>query len=92
MLSTLFLDGARIILIGMLVLYIAHVVLTLRTEGSHYHFRFDPRDPAHSAVRFLVWIGVQTLSRITAGLKGALDALEDASADVGEWVIHHRRP
>jgi len=92
MFSTLFVDGARVVLVGMLVLYIAHVVLTLRTEGHHYHFRFDPRDPANSAVRFLVWVGVQTLSGIIAGLKGALDALEDASADVGEWVIHHRRP
>ena len=92
MFSTLFLDGVRIILLGMLVLYIALVVLTLRTKGAHYHFRFDPRDPARSTGQFLVWVGVHTLSGTMAGLKGAFDALEDASADVGEWVIHRRRP
>lgn len=92
MFSTLFLDGATIILLGMLVLYLALVVLTLRTEGAHYHFRFDPRDPARSTGRFLVWVGVRTLSGTITGLKGAFDALEEASADVGEWVIHHRRP
>ena len=88
MFSILFLDGARIILLGMLVLYLAHVVLALRTQGAHYHFRFEPRDPARSSGRFLVWLGVQILSGTMAGLKGALDALEDASADVGDWVLH----
>jgi hypothetical protein len=91
MFSTLFLGGARIILLGVMVLYVSYVVLTLRTKGAHYQFRFDPRDPARSTARFLVWVGVQVLSGTMAGLKGALDTLEDASADVGEWVLHHRR-
>lgn len=92
MFSTLFLDGVGIILLGMLVLYFALVVLTRRTKGAHYHFTFDPHDAARSSERFLVWVGVRTLSGTLAGLKGAFDALEDASADVGEWVIHRRIP
>ena len=91
MFSTLFLEGARIILLGVLVLYISCVVFTLRKQGAHYQFRFDPRDPARSTARFLVWVGVQILSGTMAVIQGALDALEDASADVGEWVIHNRR-
>jgi hypothetical protein len=90
MIWSLFLGGVKIILLGMLALYITHVVLTLRTEGTDYQPRFDPHDPARSAERLLVWLGVQILSVTMAGLKAALDILEDTSADLGEWVMHRR--
>lgn len=88
----LFLDAARLILLGTAVLYTVHVLITLRTEGSHYKLRFDGHDPARSAERALIWLGVRALVSILAGLKASLDVLEDASADVGEWVLHRRNP
>jgi hypothetical protein len=38
----------------------------------------------------LVWVGVKVISAASRGLKATLDTLEDASADVGEWLLHHR--
>jgi hypothetical protein len=87
---TLFLGAVKLTLLGMAVLYAVHVLITLRTEGSHYQLKLDFGDPAHSAERLLVWLGVRTLAAILAGFKACLDVLEDTSADVGEWVLHRR--
>ncbi len=92
MIWALFLGAVKILLLGMLVLYALHVILTLRSAGSTYELKFDPRDPARSTERLLVWLGVRTLAATMAGLKAALEILEDTSADVGEWVVHRRNP
>ncbi len=87
---TLFLGAVKLTVLGMAALYAVHVLITLRTEGTHYQLRLDSRDPARSVERVLVWLGVRTLAAILAGLKASLDILEDTSADVGEWVLHRR--
>ena len=90
MIWTLFLGAVKLILLGMAVLYALRVLTTLRTEGTHYELRLDPQNPARSAGQLLVWLGVRAVATVLAALKGSLDILEDASADVGEWVLHRR--
>ena len=90
MVWTLFIGVVKLFLAGVIVLYTGLVLIALRTEGAHYQVRFDWRDPARSGERLLVWIGVKGVSAVLHGLKAALDTLEDASADVGEWLLHHR--
>ncbi len=90
MIWTLLSGTLKFILLGMAVLYSVHVALTLKNDGPDYHFKFDPHDPARSAERFLVWLGVRTFTASLAVLNAGLNILEDASADVGEWVIHRR--
>lgn len=87
---TLFLGTVMLILLGMAVLYSVYVLITLRTEGIHYQLKLDSSDPARSAERVLVWLGVRTLDTILAGLKAGLGIPQDTSADVGEWVLHRR--
>ena len=75
MVWTLFLYGTKVILLGMMVLYVAHIVLTLRNEGLHFRFRLDPRDPVPSAVRRLVRLGVRASSIMLAGPSAVLNVL-----------------
>lgn len=90
MMWTLFLGAVKLTLLGLLVFYLVHVLITLRTEGTDYHLRFDRHDPAHSAGRILVWLGIRTAHAFLTALEASLNILEDASADVGEWLLHHR--
>jgi hypothetical protein len=74
------------------VLYARLVVMSYRTNGPHYRLRIDPKDPARSAERLLVWLGVKALAlgaRIAVPLFGML---AEASAEVGEWFLRHRTP
>ncbi|HUX11099.1 MAG TPA: hypothetical protein VMW51_10680 [Terriglobia bacterium] len=88
MIWTLFLDALKLILLGLVVLYAALVLITLRTEGAHYQLSIDQHNPVRSAERLLVWIGVRMIAGLLAALNAGLNILEDASADVGDWVLH----
>jgi hypothetical protein len=90
MIWTSFAGVVKLFLAGAVVLYAGLVFIALRTEGAHYQVRFDWGDPARSAERLLVAVGVKVVRLILRGLKTALDMLEDTSADVGEWILHHR--
>jgi hypothetical protein len=90
MVSALISGGAKLFLAGTVVLYAGLVLIALRTEGANAQVHFDWGDPARSAERLLVWLGVKGVSGVSQGLMAALDTLEDASADVGEWLLHHR--
>jgi len=88
MIWALFLGVLKLILAGTVALYALLVLKTLRTEGTRDQVRFDPHDPARSGERLLVWLGVWTAAATLAALSACLNILEDASADVGEWVLH----
>ncbi|HZT68534.1 MAG TPA: hypothetical protein VFC10_02135 [Terriglobia bacterium] len=92
MIRILFLDILKFFLTGVAVLYVSFVVMTLRNEGTRYELRLDPNDPARSLERLLVWLGVRCIGTLAALGKACLNILEDTSADVGEWVLHRRKP
>lgn len=91
MMRVLFLDMLKFFLTGMAVLYAALVVMTLRNEGTQYELKLDPNDPARSAERLAVWLGVRVVAAFMAVGKVCLNILEDTSADVGEWVLNRRK-
>jgi hypothetical protein len=88
MVWALFLGVLKLILTGMVVFYALLVMKTLRTGGTLDQLRFNSHNPARSSERFLVWLGVRMAAATLAVLKACLNILEDASADVGEWVLH----
>jgi len=90
MVWTLFSGAVKLFLAGVGILYAGLVLIALRTEGAHNRVPFDWGDPARSGERLLIWVGVRGVSATLQWLKAALDILEDASADVGEWLLHHR--
>lgn len=44
-----------------------------------------------SAERWLVWLGVRVLGLAGRATAPVFAMLSEASAEVGEWVLHHRR-
>lgn len=90
MLWTILLGTAKLFAIGVILLYALMVAVTFRTQGTHYQVQHNWHDPTHTAENFLVWVGVKIASQILRMLKASLDLLEEASADVGEWILHHR--
>jgi len=87
---TLLTGIVKLVLAGVAVLYFGLVLIAWRTEGAHGRVRFDWEDPARSGKQLLVWIGAKAISAVLKAVKAILDILEDASADVGDWLIHHR--
>ena len=90
MVWTFFTGVIKLFLAGVCVLYAGLVLIAWRTEGIHDRVPFDWKDPARSVERLLVWVGLRGVSAVLHGLRGALEILEDASADVGDWLLHHR--
>lgn len=88
---TIFLGVVELFIAGTVILYVVMVAIALRTHGLHSRVVHpDWHDPAHTADSLLVWVGVKIASQTLRLLKAALDLLEEASADVGEWILHHR--
>jgi hypothetical protein len=71
-------------------IYAGLVVMDYRTDGPHPRPRVDLRDPAHSAERLAVWMGVKTLTLAVQVGTPIFGMLSEASADVGEWFLSHR--
>ena len=71
-------------------LYAGLVLVNYRTEGSHLRPRVDWRDPAHSAKRWAVWLGVMAFAVVAHVASRIFTMLSEASADVGEWFLSHR--
>lgn len=72
-------------------LYAGLVVMSYRAEGAHVRPQIDLHDPAHSAERFAVWMGVKTLTLAVRVGTPIFGMLSEASADVGDWFLSHRR-
>ena len=90
MLWGIFLGAVKLFIAGVAALYAAMVAAALRTQGTHYQVQHNGHDPARTAESFLVWVGVRIASQTLRVLKASLDSLEEASADVGEWILHLR--
>jgi hypothetical protein len=68
------------------------VVISYRSDRAPVFPQFDLRDPARSAQRLAVWLGVRAL---VLGLRAAnrmLAILAEASAEVGDWFLSLRDP
>ncbi|TAM78751.1 MAG: hypothetical protein EPN47_20420 [Acidobacteria bacterium] len=85
-----FVGVMKLFLIGVVVLYAGMVAVALRTGRAHDLTRFNWHDPARTSERLFLWVGVWTTRQILHLLDASLNILEEASADVGEWVLHHR--
>ena len=71
-------------------LYIGLVLTNYFAEGPQPRPRFDLRDPAHSAQRWAVWLGVNGLTLAVQMAKRIFGMLSEASAEVGEWFLDSR--
>ncbi len=89
-LQVLFVGTLKLVLVAFGVLYCGLVLMTYRTDGPRYPLKIEVGDPARSAERFLVWLGVRTVATVLSAAKATLDVLSEASAEVGEWYIRRR--
>ena len=85
----IFLGAVKLFVAGVMILYAGMVAVTLRTRGTHYRVQHDSQNPVRTAETFLVWAGVRVASQTLRLVRAILDLLEEASADVGEWILHH---
>jgi hypothetical protein len=67
--------------------YAGMVLMRFRTDRPHYRLSFDSRDPARSVEHLLVWLGVKVLEACLRIARAILNALLEASAEVGERFI-----
>lgn len=88
LLKVLFFGVLKLLLIAFGLLYVGMVLMAYRTDGPRFPLRIDFTDPARSAERFLVWIGVRALDATLRAARATVDALSEASAEVGEWFVH----
>jgi hypothetical protein len=79
--------AAKVLLIAAGVLYVSLVVATYAKEGPSFQLRLEFSDPARSAERLLIWMGVRVTAMMARALRWVLELLYEASADVGAWVV-----
>jgi hypothetical protein len=78
---------AKLLLIAAVLLYASLVAVTYVKEGPYFQLRWELGDPARSAERLLIWMGIKVITAMVRAFKRVLDLLYDASADVGTWVV-----
>lgn len=74
------------------IVYAGLVLISYRAHGLNYPLRIDPKDPARSAGRLLIWLGVRTLAMLVRIAIPVFGMLAEASAEVGEWFLSRRAP
>ncbi len=89
-LSVLFVIAIKLILLGVGLLYLFRVLWTYHAEGLKAVPRHTWSDPARSADALAIWLGLKLVDGVWAGVRWAINVLEEASADVGEWFMGHR--
>jgi len=72
-------------------LYAGLILMRYLTDGQRPRPVVDPRDPAQSAERLAVWLGVKALALAVRMLTPIFEMLSEASAEVGEWFLSNRR-
>jgi hypothetical protein len=77
----------KLLVIAAGVLYGSLVVATYAKEGPDLPLRLELGDPARSAERLLVWMGVRATAAIVRAFRWILELLYEASADVGAWAV-----
>lgn len=73
------------------VLYAVEALIAYVRLGEYPRPVFDSAKPLVSAAQWLVWAGVKALALAFGLSRPLVNALAEASADVGEWVLvrHH---
>ena len=89
-LQSIFSGFLELALLAGAALYAGLVLVNYLTDGPHLRPQVDWRDPAHSAERLAVWLGVKALALAVRVANPVFGMLSEASADVGEWFLSHR--
>jgi len=89
-LQSIFWGFVKLALLAGGAVYAGLVLVNSRTEGSHLRPQVGWRDPAHSAERWAVWLGVVAFAVVARVASRIFGMLSEASADVGEWFLSHR--
>jgi len=89
---SIFAGCLELALLAGVLFYITRVLLAYFENKTHVRPRFDRRDPARSAERLAVWLGVKALSAVVRVLAPVFEMLSEASADVGDWFLNFRHP
>jgi hypothetical protein len=92
MISVILADVFKLLLVAGVAVYAGLVLMSYRTDGPHSVLRLGLSDPARSAQRLLVWLGVKAVVAVMRIARGFFNALSEASAEVGEWFIRRRDP
>ena len=71
-------------------LYGGLVLMNYRAGGLHLRPQVDWCDPAQSAERWAVWLGVRALALAVLVPTRIFEMLSEASAEVGEWFLSRR--
>lgn len=82
----------KLLLVAGVAVYVGLVSMSYRTDGPHWPLRLELSDPARSAERLLVWLGVKAVAAVIGMGRGLFNMLSEASAEVGEWFIRRRNP
>jgi hypothetical protein len=82
----------KLLVVAGAAVYAGLVLMSYRTDGPHSALRLDLFDPARSAERLVVWLGVKAVAAVLRIGGGLFGALSEASAEVGEWFIRRRDP
>lgn len=80
----------KLLIVAGMILYAGLVLMSYRTDGPHLPLKVGLADPARSAERLVVWLGVKIVAAVLKAATAVFNILAEASADVGEWVIRHR--
>jgi len=80
----------ELLLLAGAILYAGLVLMTYRTDGPFSRLRLELGNPARSAQRLLVWLGVKTVAFALRTFQLAFNMLSETSAEVGEWFLRRR--
>lgn len=86
----IFIIALKLILLGVGILYSFRVLWTFHTERAEKPLHLTWSDPARSADELAIWVGLKVVQELWSGVSWALNVLEEASADIGEWFLNHR--
>jgi hypothetical protein len=89
-LHSIFSGFLKLALLAGAALYAGLVLMSYLSDDPHFRPRVEWRDPAHSAERLAVWLGVKALALAVRVVTPIFGTLSEASADVGEWFVSHR--
>ena len=77
----------KLAIVVLATVYGSLVLNKYATAGPHYLPKLDLEKPGRSMEQFLVWGGVKLLDLAVRMLGVVWQALLEASADVGEWLV-----
>lgn len=80
---------SALVLIAAGLLFLRLIAMARRTEGPH-SLRTDGGYAVRSVGILLVWLGAIGVAALVRVGQAVLEALYEASADVGEWYVRRR--